>query len=111
MRISLILLSLSTAGALFAEGPTVIDAAQVSTNTLITSKRTPTAEAPVFGTGSWFRKVLNPESPRIELRPPVRLSEFITGDKLELSLRSFTDLVLANNTDIQIQRLSVETPR
>ena len=31
--------------------------------------------------------------------------------KLELSLRDYLDLVLANNTDIQIQRLSVEQPR
>src|SRR3954449_69888 len=111
MKLSLILLCLSTVSVLLAEGPVVIDAAQTSTNTLVTSTRTPTAEAPLIGTGSYFRKILNPETPRIELRPPIRLSEFVTGDKLELSLRNFIDLVLANNTDVQIQRLSVEPAR
>ena len=112
MNIRFLLLSLVGAALSFAaQDPVVMDAAEMSKNTLVTSKRTPTAEAPAFGTGNYFRRIINPDTPRIELRPPVRLSEFVTGDKLELSLRNYIDLVLANNTDIQIQRLSVETPR
>ncbi|MBC8166384.1 MAG: TolC family protein [Bryobacteraceae bacterium] len=95
---------LMAAAAMAADDPVI-------SNTLVTSKRTPTAEAPVFGTGGYFRQIFNPETPRVELRPPVRLSEFAIDNKLELSMRNFIDLVLANNTDIQVQRLSVEIPR
>jgi len=45
------------------------------------------------------------------LKAPVRLNDFVKDNKMELSLRDFLDLVLSNNTDIQIQRLSVEQPR
>ncbi|MDZ4797628.1 MAG: TolC family protein [Bryobacteraceae bacterium] len=85
--------------------------APAAQNSLVTSKRTPTAEAPAFGTKSYFRRVLNPEVPKIELKAPVRISEFVQAGKLELSLRNYIELVLANNTDIQVQRLSVEVPR
>jgi outer membrane protein len=78
---------------------------------LVTDKRTPTAEAPIFGTGTYFKRVFKAERPRIELQTPVRLTDFVQGEKLELSLRNYIDLVLANNTDIQIQRLTIEAPR
>ena len=41
----------------------------------------------------------------------MRLKDFVVGDKLELSLKNYLELVMANNTDIQIQMLSVETPK
>jgi outer membrane protein len=82
-----------------------------ASNTLVTSKQTPTAEAPVFGTGSYFRKVFKPQRPKIELQPPVRLSNFVVGDKIELSVKNYIEAVLSNNTDIAIQKLSVEIPR
>ena len=47
----------------------------------------------------------------MELKDPVRLKDFVVGDKLELSLKNYLALVVANNTDIQIQMLSVETPK
>jgi outer membrane protein TolC len=82
------------------------------TSNLITSKRTPTADAPAFGTPSYFRKVFRTdERPKIELQAPVRLANFVAGDKIELSLRNYIDAVLANNTDVSIQKLSVEIPR
>jgi outer membrane protein len=81
-------------------------------DTVVTSKFTPTASAPAFGTPSWFRHTFKtPTQPKIELRNPTRLSDFVVDGKLELSLRSYTDLVLANNTDVSIERLSVELDR
>jgi outer membrane protein TolC len=80
-------------------------------NTLVTSKHTPTADAPAFGTPTYFRKVFSTPAPKIELKAPVRLTDFVVDGKLELSLRNYLDLVLANNTDIQIQRLTIEQPR
>lgn len=68
-------------------------------------------EAPTFPKGAWFRHHFEPHIPRVQLRPPVRLADFVVDNKLELSLKNFMDLVLANNTDIEIQRLSVELPR
>jgi outer membrane protein len=39
------------------------------------------------------------------------LKDFVVGDKLELSLKHFLELVMANNTDVQVTFLSLETPR
>lgn len=81
-------------------------------NTFITDTKTPTAEAPLFGTGTWFRRSFTtPPAPKIELQPPLRLRDAVAGDKLELSLRTYMDLVLANNTDVQVERLTIETAR
>ena len=41
----------------------------------------------------------------------MRLKDFVVGGKLELSLKNFLELVMANNTDIQVTFLSLETPR
>ncbi|MCZ2150540.1 MAG: TolC family protein [Bryobacterales bacterium] len=66
---------------------------------------------PTFPRKDWLRQHFTPEIPRVELRPPARLRDFIANGKLELSLKNYMELVLANNTDIEIQRLSVEQPR
>lgn len=65
--------------------------------------------APKFPEQAYFRQYFGRDIPRVDLMPPVRLQDFMVGDHLELSLRSYLELVLANNTDIQIQKLSVET--
>ncbi|HUQ95974.1 MAG TPA: TolC family protein [Bryobacteraceae bacterium] len=66
---------------------------------------------PVFPRKAWFRQHFRPEIPRVQLRPPTRLMDFVVDGKLELSLKAYMELVLANNTDIEIQRLSVELPK
>ena len=68
-------------------------------------------EAPSFPRPAYFRHTFQTPQSRVELQPPVRLEDFVAGGKLELSLRSFLELVMANNTDIAIQRLTIETPR
>ncbi len=110
MRIGFYLL-LTAAAAMAAENSAQIGEAPVPANSLVTSTRTPTAEAPAFGSRNYYRKVINPETPKIELKPPVRISEFVQAGKLELSLRNYIELVLANNTEIQVQRLTIEQPR
>jgi len=65
--------------------------------------------APKFPQGAYFRQYFGRDIPRVELMPPVRLQDFMVGDHLELSLRGYLELVLANNTEIQIQKLTVET--
>ncbi|MBM3811945.1 MAG: TolC family protein [Acidimicrobiia bacterium] len=67
---------------------------------------------PSFPKGDYFRAGFSgPSTPRVELQPPVRLSDFVVDGKLEISLRSYLELVLANNTEIQIQKLSIEIQR
>jgi len=64
-----------------------------------------------FPLPSYFRQTFGRVIPRIELRPPARLNDFVADGKLSLSLKAYLELVMENNTDIQIQMLSVETAR
>jgi len=61
-----------------------------------------------FPKPSYFRETFARPVTKVELRSPARLPEFVVGDKLELSLRSYLELVMANNTDIAIERLTVD---
>lgn len=66
---------------------------------------------PRVGTRNYFRTIFRQETPKYELQGPILLSNYVQGQKLELSLKSYLELVLNNNTDIQIQRLTVEIPK
>jgi outer membrane protein TolC len=69
------------------------------------------AQVPSFPTPAYFRQTFATPIPRVELQDPVRLKDFVANGTLELSLKSYLELVMANNTDIQLQLLSVETPK
>ena len=60
---------------------------------------------------AYFRKRFEVLSNAVELRPPARIEEFVQSGKLELSLKNYLDLVMGNNTDIEIQRVVVETQK
>lgn len=64
--------------------------------------------APKFPNGAFFRQGFGKELPRVEIQAPIRLQDFVVDGKLELSLQRYLELVMANNPDIQIQRLSIE---
>ena len=68
-------------------------------------------EAPRFPSPPYFRHTFQTPRTRIELQPPARLEDFLVDGGLELSLRNYLELVMANNTDIAIQKLSLEMPR
>lgn len=69
-------------------------------------------DVPRFPSPSYLRtRFIAPVPPKVELQPPSKLADFTVGDKLELSLKAYLELVLANNTDIQISKLSIETQR
>ncbi len=108
------ILTAFAAVAALAQSPVIAPGSTATSpaeDTLITSTHTPTAEAPLFYQKAYIDRVWKTPSPKVELRAPVRIAEFDRGGKLELSLRDFLDSVLANNTEIQIQRMSVEVPR
>lgn len=67
-----------------------------------------TAKFPTFGTKDYFNFVFRSGSPAVQLAGPIRLADYVVDGKIELSLRSYTELVLANNTDIQLQKVLVE---
>jgi outer membrane protein TolC len=61
-----------------------------------------------FPKPSYFRETFARPITKVELQSPARLPDYVVGDKLELSLRSYLELVMANNTEIAIQRLTVD---
>ena len=63
------------------------------------------AQMSSFPKPSYFRETFNKTQPKVELKDPVRLKDFVVGGKLELSLKNYLALVMSNNTDIQIQML------
>ena len=66
---------------------------------------------PFFPQPSYFRKHLLVKPSHVELQPPVRLTDYVVGGTLELSLRNYLELVIANNPDISVQKLTVEFSR
>jgi outer membrane protein len=66
---------------------------------------------PYFPKPAYFRKNFAQAPTRVDLEPPVQIEDYVVGGKLELSLKSYLALVMANNSDISIQRLSVQLSR
>src|SRR5882724_3278802 len=68
------------------------------------------AEAPLFPRFNWFRQHLGSPTAGLELQTPTHISDHIVDGKIELSLRSYTELALENNTDIALAKLQVLLP-
>ncbi len=60
-----------------------------------------------FPKPSYFRETLRTPDMHVELPPPVRFSDYLADGKLELSLRSYIELVMSNNTDIAVTVLNI----
>lgn len=88
---------------------TMLAPAQVRSNLASTSNND--FSAPWFGTGTYWKKNFGSFDTRVVLEPPVRLADYVVDGKLTLSLKAYLDLVLANNTNIGIQRLTLEIPK
>lgn len=65
-------------------------------------------DEPFFPKPAYFKRHFSTVSPKVELRAPIRLEDFAIGGKLELSLKSYLELVMANNPDVSVQTLTVE---
>ncbi len=66
---------------------------------------------PFFPKPSYFKTYFKSPVTQVELENPARLEDFVVEGKLELSVKSYLELVLRNNPDITIQRLSVDFNR
>ncbi len=69
------------------------------------------AQLSSFPKPSYFREAFKKSDTKVELQPPARLKDFVKDGKLELSLKDYLALVMANNTSIQTQYLTLETAR
>ncbi len=66
------------------------------------------SKAPWLGSGAWFRKTFFYRDVEVKLRDPIKLKDYVVNGKLTLSLRNYLDLVMANNTDVEVQRVQLE---
>ena len=62
---------------------------------------------PFFPQPDYFKKYFARPVTGFELGPPVLLENYVVDSKLELSVKSYLNLVMANNPNVSIQRLSV----
>ena len=69
------------------------------------------AQISSFPKPSYFREVFKRPPVKVDLNGPVKINDFVADGKLELSLHQFLELVMANNTDVQLQLISLEIPR
>src|SRR3569833_3167870 len=69
------------------------------------------AQMSSFPKPNYFRETFQKTRTTVELRDPAKLRDYVVGGKLELSLKHYLELVMANNTDIQLQFLTVEQPK
>jgi outer membrane protein TolC len=69
------------------------------------------AQMSSFPKRSYFRETFQKPQTQVQLRDPVRLKDFVVSGKLELSLKNYLELVMANNTDVQLQLLTLVQPK
>ncbi|MBZ5575655.1 MAG: TolC family protein [Acidobacteriia bacterium] len=69
------------------------------------------AQISSFPKPSYFRETFQKTQTKVELQNPAHLKDFVADGKLELSLKNYLALVMANNTDVQLQLISLEIPK
>ena len=69
------------------------------------------AQQSSFPKPGYFRETFARTQTRVDLKPPAKIRDFVEGGRIELSLQHYLELVMTNNTDIQVQLVSLEIPR
>lgn len=62
---------------------------------------------PFFPQPDYFKKYLARPVTGFQLGPPVLLENYVVDSKLELSVKAYLNLVMANNPNVSIQKLTV----
>jgi outer membrane protein len=62
---------------------------------------------PFFPQPNYFKQYFARPVTGVELGPPLQLENYVVDSKLELSVKSYLNLVMANNPNVSIQRLNV----
>jgi outer membrane protein TolC len=70
-----------------------------------------TVNAPRFGQSGYMHRLFNNPDQNIKIADPIKLKDYVVDGKLQLSLRSYLELVLANNTNINLQKVLIQPQR
>lgn len=70
-----------------------------------------TAQLSTFPAENYFREQWVKPPVDMQIEPVARLEDFLYQGKVELSLRGFVELVIANNPDVSLQKLAVYEAR
>jgi outer membrane protein TolC len=65
------------------------------------------AQFNTFPAVNYFKEQWSRPPMRVEIAPVSQLDDFVVGGGLQLSLRSYIELVMANNPDVNLQKLVV----
>jgi outer membrane protein TolC len=65
------------------------------------------SDYPFFPQPNYFKQYFARPVTGVELGPPLQLENYVVDSKLELSVKSYLNLVMANNPNVSIQRLNV----
>jgi outer membrane protein TolC len=76
-------------------------------STLLSAMMPLPAQLNTFPDLSYFKEQWQSAPHDVEIASVANLEDFVVDDKVELSLRAYLELVMANHTDVQIQKLSV----
>jgi outer membrane protein TolC len=69
------------------------------------------AQTTSFPKPDYFRQTFKNVDTKVVLQAPVRLRDYVKNGQIEISLRDYLSLAMANNTQVQVQYLTLETSR
>ncbi len=69
---------------------------------------TAAAQFATFPDGAYFREQWQAAPYAVDIESVSNLEDYVVDGKLELSLRSYLELVMANHPDVQLQKLAVQ---
>ena len=67
--------------------------------------------APSFAQKDYFSRLYYDPSDRVQIADPIKLKDYVYDGKLRLSLRNYLELVLSNNTTINLQKVLIQPQR
>ena len=67
--------------------------------------------APSFGQKDYFSRLYYTPDTRVQIADPIKMRDYVSDGKLQLSLRNYLELVLSNNTSINLQKVLIQPQR
>lgn len=67
--------------------------------------------SPSFGQKDYFSRLYYDPATQVKIADPIKLKDYVSDGRLRLSLRSYLELVLANNTTINLQKILIQPQR
>ena len=67
--------------------------------------------APSLGQKDYFSRLYYTPDTRVQIADPIKMRDYVSDGKLQLSLRNYLELVLSNNTNINLQKVLIQPQR